>query len=111
MVMSRLLAAPFWTPRDVPEAKAFSFTIIGRAEPLEAALMVGLSKIVDYLIDNICLYILSYYRELKREVKRKAVGLPVWFQFGNVAPTLFAKVLTLHLLRRSLPIVPLPHMQ
>jgi hypothetical protein len=89
----------------VPEAKAFSFAIIGRAEPLEAALMVGLSKIVDYLIDNVCHYILSSYRELKREVKRKAVGLPVWFQFGNVASALFAKVLTLHLLRRSLPAI------
>jgi hypothetical protein len=98
--------------RDVPEAKAFSFATIGRAEPLEAALMVGLSKIVDYLIDNICIYILSYYCELKREVKRKAVGLPVWFQFGNVAPARFAKGLTLHLLRQSLPaIVRLPDMQ
>jgi hypothetical protein len=35
------------------KAKAFSFAMIGRAEPLEAALMVGLSKIVDYLIDNL----------------------------------------------------------
>jgi hypothetical protein len=53
-----------------------------------------------------------YYRELKREVKRKAVGRPVWFQLGNATPALFAKLLTLHLLRRSLPaIVRMPNMQ
>jgi hypothetical protein len=46
-------------PGDATEAKAFAFAMIGRAEPLEAALMVRLSKIVDYLIDNLCLYILS----------------------------------------------------
>jgi hypothetical protein len=53
-----------------------------------------------------------YYRQLKREVKRTAVGLPVWFQLGNVTPALLAELLTLHLLRRSLPaIVRLPDMQ
>jgi hypothetical protein len=47
-----------WISRDATEAKAFAFAMIGRAEPLEAALMVRLSKIVDYLVDNLCLYIL-----------------------------------------------------
>jgi len=31
-------------PRDATEAKAFAFAMIGRAEPLEAALMVRLSN-------------------------------------------------------------------
>jgi hypothetical protein len=50
--------------------------------------MVGLSKILDYLIDNLRHSILS---DSGHGVKRKAVSLLIRFQIGNVAPALFAK--------------------
>jgi hypothetical protein len=35
----------------------------------------------DYLIDNLCVYMLS---QLRVEVKRKAVERLIWFHFGNL---------------------------
>jgi len=46
-------------PRGATEARLFAFTTIDRAQPLGSALTVRLSKIVDYLIDNLRLSILS----------------------------------------------------
>jgi hypothetical protein len=42
--------------------------------------MDRLSKIVDYLIDNLHTNILSW---VECESQRKAVGRVIWFQFGN----------------------------
>jgi len=55
-----------------------------------------------------------YYHYSRHEMKEKVVGPLIRFQFGKVAPTLFAKVFTLHPLRRPLPamgIVRLPTVQ
>jgi hypothetical protein len=40
-----------------------------------------LSKILDYLIDNLFIYMLS---QVEDESKRKAVGRLIWFHFGNL---------------------------
>jgi hypothetical protein len=64
----------------VPAARRFRFGISEFA--LARGGGDGLSKIARYLIDNQCTYMLS---ALGQEIKVKVVGMPVRFQFGNVA--------------------------
>jgi hypothetical protein len=48
----------------------------------EAAFMVRLSKIDDYLVDNLCYLILSF----KDEVKQRVDELCTRFRIGNLTP-------------------------
>jgi len=68
-------------------SKAFRLYDVDRAQPLGAALTVRLSKIVDYLIDNLCLSILSRV-EAWGQGKSGPAADPI--PFGNVSPAPFA---------------------
>ena len=70
----------------------FASIMIRRTQHLrkrpDASSMARLSKSLDYLADNLHVFMLS---KVKARVKRKVSGRWSRFQIGNFAPTLFAK--------------------
>ncbi len=72
-------------------SKTSAFATIDRAQLLGSALTVSLSKIVHYLTDNICLFILS---RVEAWGQRKAVGLLIRFQFDSDVIDLSRAILT-----------------
>jgi hypothetical protein len=78
----RLPVVPFWNNRK-SWTKAFALAMVGRTQPFGrfgGCAHFRLSKNVDYLIDNLCMDILSLLRD---QVNKKRVRWEAGSQIGN----------------------------
>jgi hypothetical protein len=84
----RTLELSCWVQsRSIRDAAACG-SIVGRREELKAGPAVGWSEIIDYLLGDCIVLMLS---DMKNQVKGKMEGLRARLQIGNLAPTLSSK--------------------